>query len=461
MCGVFGFFSPEAEGAAEIGYLGLYALQHRGQESAGLAVSDGRRIRIRKGMGLVTQVLTDEVVEQMPGSISLGHVRYSSAGEPHVANAQPLLGFTQHGQIALAHNGRLINAPSLRRELQLQGSVLQTTTDSELILNLIARHAGNPVEEAVVQAISALEGAFAVVLMTNEQLIGFRDHAGVRPLSIGRRGTATVLASESAAFDTVGAEFVRDVDPGEMVIVDAQGLRSRKVHEPHPSFCVFEYIYLARPDSYLCGRNVHMIRKEVGRVLARQNPIVADLVIPAPDSGTSAAMGYAEESGIPFDFGLMKNRYVGRTFIQPTPALRQRGVRIKLNPVSALLKDKRIIVVDDSIVRGTTSGKTVQMVREAGASEVHMVIASPPFAHACHYGIDIADDADLIAAHRTAEEVRQLIGADSLHYLSLAGLYEAVGLVGEQLCTGCFTGHYPLGLAENGSTTDLLEDARK
>ncbi|MGI6611495.1 MAG: amidophosphoribosyltransferase [Limnochordia bacterium] len=458
MCGVIGFFSPEGNEGAETAYLGLYALQHRGQESAGLAVSDGRRIRIRKGMGLVTQVLTDDIVAQMPGSISIGHVRYSKAGEPHVANAQPLLGFTQHGQLALAHDGNLINAPSLRQQLQLEGSVLQTTTDSELILNLIARHPGDPFEEAVVGAISSLRGAFSVVLMTNKQLIGFRDHAGIRPLSIGRQGSATILASESAAFDTIGAEPVRDVAPGELVVVDAQGIHSRQLEQAQPAFCVFEYIYFARPDSYLGARNVHLVRKAIGRELARETCIAADLVIPAPDSGTSAALGYAEESGLPFDFGLMKNRYVGRTFIQPTPALRQKGVRIKLNPVSALLKNKRVIVVDDSIVRGTTSGKTVEMVRDAGAREVHMVIASPPFMHACHYGIDIASADDLIAAHRTQEQVRQLIGADSLHYLSITGLYKAVQVAGEELCTACFTAKYPVGVREPQTTLDVLED---
>ncbi|NLN17899.1 MAG: amidophosphoribosyltransferase [Firmicutes bacterium] len=458
MSGVFGFFAPDGGGAAETAYFGLYALQHRGQESAGLAVSDGRRIRIRKGMGLVTQVLTDEAVANMPGSISIGHVRYSKAGEPHVANAQPLLGFTQHGQLALAHDGKLTNAPSLRQRLQRDGAVLQTTTDSELILNLIARQTGDPFEEAVVKAIGALRGAFSVVLMTNDKLIGFRDYAGIRPLSIGRHGEATILASESAAFDTIGADRVRDVEPGELVVVDAQGLRTRQLQPAQAAFCVFEYIYFARPDSHLAERNVHLIRKAIGRQLARESRIAADLVIPAPDSGTSAALGYAEESGIPFDFGLMKNRYVGRTFIQPTPALRQKGVRIKLNPVSALLKDQRVIVVDDSIVRGTTSGKTVEMLKDAGAREVHMAIASPPFIHACHYGIDIANTDDLIAAHRTQEEVRKIIGADSLHYLSLSGLYKALQMPGTGLCTACFTGEYPLGVGEPQSTSDLLED---
>lgn len=458
MCGIFGSFALEGNEAAEMAYLGLYALQHRGQQSAGIAVSDGRRIRIHKGMGLVTQVFTDDLIAQMPGSISIGHVRYSKAGEPHVANAQPLLGFTQHGQLALAHNGNLTNAPSLRQRLELEGAVLQTTTDSELMLNLIARHSGNPFEEAVVEAIGALRGAFAVVLMTNKQLIGFRDHAGIRPLSIGKQGTTTILASESAAFDTIGAEFIRDVAPGELVIIDAQGMHSRQLEPAQPALCAFEYIYFARPDSYLDTRNVHLVRKAIGRELAKEARISADLVIPAPDSGTSAALGYAEESGLPFDFGLMKNRYVGRTFIQPTPALRQKGVRVKLNPVSALLRDKRVIVVDDSIVRGTTSGRTVEMVRDAGAREVHMVIASPPFTHACHYGIDIASADDLIAAHRTQEEVRQLIGADSLHYVSVAGLYRAIQTAADELCTACFTGEYPVGVREPQTALDVLED---
>jgi amidophosphoribosyltransferase len=459
MCGIVGLFSAEPVDAAGLTYLGLYALQHRGQESAGLAVSDGRRIRIHKGMGLVTQALNPDILSRMPGTISIGHVRYSTTGEPHMANAQPLLGFTQHGQVALAHNGNLVNTASLRRELQRAGSVFQTTTDSEVILNLIARHPGQPLVEAVVKALARLQGAYSVVLMTNDCLIGFRDPSGIRPLAIGRLNGATVLASESAAFDTIGASFVREVRPGELVLVDRDGLHERQVFTVvKPAFCVFEYIYFARPDSYFAERNVHLVRKEIGRVLARETRLEADLVIPAPDSGTSAAMGYAEESGIPFDFGLMKNRYVGRTFIQPTQALRAQGVRIKLNPVGALLAGKRVVVVDDSIVRGTTSGRTIRMVRDAGAIEVHMVVASPAFTNACHYGIDIPDAGSLIAARRSAEEVRQLIGADSLHYLSLAGLYEAVGLGPDRLCTACFTGSYPAGVAE-AADIDPLEDA--
>lgn len=459
MCGIVGFFSPEKVDTAGITYLGLYALQHRGQESAGLAVSDGQRIRIHKGMGLVTQVLTEEVVARMPGAISIGHVRYSTSGEPHVANAQPLLGFTQHGQVALAHNGNLVNTSTLRRGLQRQGSVFQTTTDSEVILNLIARHPGAPLEEAVKQALGDLHGAYSVVMMTNDKLIGFRDPSGIRPLSLGRLGNATVLASESAAFDTIGAEYVRDLLPGELVIVDAAGVRSEEVQPAaRQAFCVFEYIYFARPDSNLEGQNVHLVRKQIGRVLAQESRIAADLVIPAPDSGTSAAMGYAEESGIPFDFGLMKNRYVGRTFIQPTQALRQQGVRIKLNPVSALLAGKKVIVVDDSIVLGTTSAKTVQMVRDAGAAEVHLVVASPAFTNACHYGIDIPNSDELIAAQRSNAEICAMLGADSLHYLSLEGLYSAVGKSKNQLCAACFTGRYPAGIAEPALDIDPLED---
>jgi amidophosphoribosyltransferase len=459
VCGVLGYYSDVVAEAAYYAYLGLYALQHRGQESAGLAVSNGQRIRIKKGMGLVTQVLTNDTLARMDGRISIGHVRYSAAGEPHIANAQPLLGLTRHGQIAIAHSGRLINSASLRRELQIGGSVFQSTTDSEIILNLIARHQGDPIEDAVVKAYERLQGAFAVVLMTNDSLVGFRDPSGIQPLCIGQFEGATLFASESAAFDTIGAEFVREVRPGELVVVDAQGLRSKMINGTGRSaFCVFEYIYFARPDSYFGDKNVHLIRKQIGRRLAQEANIAADLVIPAPDSGTSAAMGYAEEAGIAFDFGLMKNRYVGRTFIQPTQAMRQQGIRIKLNPVRALLAGKRVVLVDDSIVRGTTSAKTVEMVREAGASEVHLAVASPMFLHPCHYGIDIPSTDHLIAPTRTKEEIRALLGADSLHYLSLEGLYTAVGSDGDHVCDACFSGCYAAGTPEITQDPDFLED---
>ncbi|HHT27998.1 MAG TPA: amidophosphoribosyltransferase [Firmicutes bacterium] len=459
MCGVLGYYSDVVAEAAYFAYLGLYAQQHRGQQSAGLAVSDGRRIRIKKGMGLVTQVLTNEALAKMNGRISIGHVRYSAAGEPHIANAQPLLGATRHGQIAIAHSGRLVNSAGLRRELQLNGAVFQSTTDSEIILNLIARQQCDSIEAAVVKAYSRLQGAFAVVLMTNDALIGFRDPSGIQPLCIGKLADTILLASESAAFDTIGAEFMREVRPGELVIIDAQGLRSKVINaQGRPAFCVFEYIYFARPDSYFAGKNVHLVRKQIGRRLAQEANLVADLVIPAPDSGTSAAMGFAEEAGIPFDFGLMKNRYVGRTFIQPTQALRQQGVRIKLNPVRALLAGKRVVLVDDSIVRGTTSAKTVEMVREAGASEVHLAVASPMFLHPCHYGIDIPSTDHLIAPERTKEEIRALLGADSLHYLSLEGLYAAVGAKSDQVCDACFSGRYAAGMYEATQDLDFLED---
>lgn len=460
MCGVFGVFGKGSADAADLGYLGLYALQHRGQESAGLVVSDGRRMRVHKGMGLVSQVFDDDVLSRLGGRISLGHVRYATTGATHLTNAQPLLVFSHHGQIALAHNGNLTNTNMLRRRLLGSGASFQTTTDSEVIIKLIAGQTDVDLEEAVVRSVRQVVGGYTVALITNDRMIGIRDPLGIRPLSIGRKAETWFLSSESCAFDTVGAELVRDVEPGEMVVIDDGGLRSVRVApERKDAFCVFEYIYFARPDSVIGNKTVHEVRKRIGRMLAKQRPISGDVVIPAPDSAISAALGYAEESGIPFDVGLAKNRYVGRTFIQPTQTMRRIGVQIKLNPISEAVDGKRVVLVDDSIVRGTTSGKMVELLRQAGAAEVHMVVASPPFSHPCHYGIDVPTSDELIASERSVEEVCRLIGADTLTYLNFESLYSAVGITGEKLCTACFGGGYPTEI-EVGDLNgpDLLDD---
>lgn len=459
MCGVFGMLGHETIPAAELTFLGLYALQHRGQESAGITVSDGKRVRVHKGMGLVSQVFDDEILQKLPGSLALGHVRYSTAGVAHMANAQPLLALSHFGQLAIAHNGNLTNAKKLRESLMEKGSLFQTTTDSEVVLNLIATRRAETLEDAVASAVQELAGAFALVIMGNNQLIGLRDPMGNRPLVLGRMDGAYILASETCALSTMGAERVRDVEPGEMIVIDPDGYRSRKVlTAPREATCVFEYIYFARPDSELGDKNVHLVRKEIGRVLAKEYPVDADVVIPAPDSAISAALGYAEELGVPYEVGLFKNRYVGRTFIQPTDAMRKLGVRIKMNPIHPVLKGKRVVLLDDSIVRGTTTAKAIRMLRESGAKEVHMVVASPPFAHTCHYGINVPKPGELIASTRSVEEIRQQIDADSLHYLSLEGLNQAVGITEDRLCNACFSGNYPTPIELDDLTEDLLEE---
>lgn len=427
-----------------------------------MAVSDGHRIRIHKGMGLVSRIFGEGELATLQGRIAVGHVRYARAGAAHAANAQPLLALSAHGELALANNGSLTNSHLLRAALFDAGSVFQTTTDSEVILHLIARAAPGGLEEAVVEAAKRLAGAYALAVMTNDRLIGLRDPLGIRPLSIGKRGSSWFLASESCAFDAVGAQLVRDVEPGEMVVIDESGLRSRRFAPGvKEAFCVFEYIYFARSDSVIGGRTVHEVRKEIGRELARQCPIEADVVIPAPDSAFSAALGYAEASGIPFDIALAKNRYVGRSFIQPTQTLRAAGVRMKLNPIEASVRGRRVVLVDDSIVRGTTSSKVIELLRRSGAAEVHMVVASPPFSHPCYFGIDVPTSGELIASHRSVDEIRRIIGADSLSYLSFEALYRAVGIEGERLCAACFSGGYPISIDEAAMPPqDFLEEER-
>ncbi|NPV92526.1 MAG: amidophosphoribosyltransferase [Firmicutes bacterium] len=450
-CGLFGVYLNKTEDGglssqpAQMTYYGLYSLQHRGQESAGIAVSDRKRIAVHKDMGLVPEVFNKRILEGLLGSMAVGHVRYSTTGSSLVVNAQPLVFHYLKGMIALAHNGNLTNAKELHDLLAGQGSVFQSTTDSEIIVNLLARYSQSRIEEALMKCMIDIKGAYALLIMTEDKLIGVRDPYGIRPLCLGRLGDkGHILASETCALDTIGAEFVRDLDPGEIVVIDQRGVRSmHTIPGERKALCIFEYVYFARPDSIMDGVNVHQARKAMGRQLARENDVQADLVISVPDSGTPAALGYAEESGIPFEEGLMKNRYIGRTFIQPSQEMRDLGVRLKLNPVQRYLKGRRVIMVDDSIVRGTTSRQIVRMLREAGAIEVHMAISSPPTRFPCFYGIDTTKD-DLIAVKLGREAIREFIGADSLHYLSLEGLKACFPGAGDEFCTACFSGKYPV-----------------
>lgn len=443
-CGVFGIYSHE-ENVVQNTYWGLYALQHRGQESAGIAVTDGSWMDVSRGMGLVSEVFRHQL-PSLPGQyIAIGHVRYSTTGSSALMNTQPLKVKYSGGHISLAHNGNLTNAGRLRTEMEEQGSIFQTTIDSEVIVNLIARSRKATLEEKVVESLSKIEGAYCLVIMTEEKLIGVRDSNGLRPLCIGKLGDGYVISSESCALDTIGADFVRDVEPGEMVIIDEDGLHSCQFGEKNcEALCVFEYIYFARPDSNIDGQSVYQTRLEMGRVLARESGLKADIVISVPDSGTTAALGFSQESGIPFAEGLIKNRYIGRTFIQPDQKERDLSVKIKLNAVRSIVKGKSVIIVDDSIVRGTTSGKIVRMIKEAGATAVHMCVSSPPIAYPCYYGIDTAVRKELIASTKNVEEIREYIGADSLHYLSIEGLNKAVTKNKEQnMCYACFNSQYP------------------
>ena len=444
-CGVFGIYAPDKE-VARLTYYGLYALQHRGQESAGIAVSDGNNITLHKGMGLVSEVFSDCIVESLKGKMAIGHVRYSTTGSSLLANAQPLVVHYQKGMMALAHNGNLTNAAELREELGKNGAVFQTTIDSEVIINLITRYRRESLEDALVKTMMDLRGAYALVILAEDKLFGLRDPHGVRPLCIGRLADRYCLASESCALDTIGAEFIRDVEPGEIVVIDEDGLHSRQaLVQKKRASCAFEYIYFARPDSTIDQLNVSESRRQMGIELARECPIEADLVIAVPDSGTASALGYATALGIPFGEGLTKNRYVGRTFIQPTQAMREVGVRLKLNANASVLKDKRVVMIDDSIVRGTTSSKLVDMVRKAGAKEVHFLISSPPVAYPCYYGIDTAEREKLIANQLDVEGIREFIGADSLHYISDEGLLRALGT--NAVCLACFNGAYPISVS--------------
>jgi amidophosphoribosyltransferase len=439
-CGVFAIFAPD-EDVATLTFYGLYALQHRGQESAGIAVSNGENIVVNKDMGLVNQVFRPSGLAAMQGRLAIGHARYSTTGSSSWTHAQPQYRETAAGGgIALGHNGNLVNTSELAREL-----TSATMNDSGLMAELLARDVDVSVEEAILRIAPRLRGAYSVVAMDEERIYAFRDPHGVRPLVIGRLPTGGwVVASETAALDIVGAVYVRDVAPGELITIDERGLHPRRFADPEPHFCLFEWVYLARPDHRQDGRSVLASRREVGRMLAREAPVDADVVIPVPDSGTSAAAGYAAESGLPYAEGLVKNRYVGRTFIQPTQTLRQLGIRLKLSPVTEIIAGRRLVVVDDSIVRGNTSRQLIAMLRSAGAAEVHLRICSPPIAHPCYYGIDMATRAELIGADMAVDEIRAFVEADSLHYVSLDGLVAATPQARSELCTACFTGEYPI-----------------
>ena len=457
-CGVFGVWAPGEE-VAKLSFYGLYALQHRGTESAGIATSDGERILIFKDMGLVSQVFTEGDLATLKGNLAIGHCRYSTTGSSTWVNAQPTLRPTKYGTLALAHNGTLTNTGDLAELVQkLEDSATSmsgVTTDTEIMTALIALQDEKNVEASALAVLPQLEGAFSLVFMDEHTLYAARDRHGVRPLVLGKLETGWVVASESAGLDIVGAAFVREIEPGEFIAIDSNGVRSQRWAEAQPKGCLFEYVYLARPDTTIAGSGIHKTRVAIGAQLAKEAPADADLVIPVPESGTPAAIGYAKESGIPFGLGLVKNSYVGRTFIQPSQTIRQLGIRLKLNPLREIIEGKRIVVVDDSIVRGNTQRAIVRMLREAGAREIHVRISSPPVKWPCYYGIDFATRAELIANGLEVEEIRRSIGADSLGYVSLDGLIGATQVASDRLCSACFTGEYPIRIPEDMSEGKL------
>ena len=449
-CGVFGVWAPSEE-VAKLTFYGLYALQHRGQESAGIAASDGERILIYKDMGLVSQVFTETDLASLTGDLAIGHCRYSTTGSSTWVNAQPTLRPTKYGTLALAHNGNLTNTGDLAEMVQkLEGDNAKAgrgaTTDTEIMTALIGLQDEKNVEASAIAVLPKLEGAFSLVFMDEKTLYAARDRHGVRPLVIGKLERGWVVASETAALDIVGAAFVREVEPGEFLAINEDGIRSQIWAKPDPKGCIFEYVYLARPDTSIAGQGVHATRVKIGKRLAIEAPVEADLVIPVPESGTPAAIGYAQQSGIPYGLGLVKNSYVGRTFIQPSQTIRQLGIRLKLNPLREIIEGKRIVVVDDSIVRGNTQRAIVRMLREAGALEIHVRISSPPVEWPCYYGIDFASRAELIASGLEIEEIRRSIGSDSLSYVSMEGLIAATTIDKNKLCTACFTGTYPIAV---------------
>ncbi|MCX5781620.1 MAG: amidophosphoribosyltransferase [Elusimicrobia bacterium] len=447
MCGIFGIYGNTE--SSKLTYLGLYALQHRGQESVGIASSNGKEIYSEIRMGQVAEVFDIKNLEKLKGHIAIGHVRYSTTGVSQIKNAQPLVINYAKGNLALAHNGNLTNALIWRKKLEKEGSIFQTTSDSEVILHLIAKANGSQIEEAVKYALSKVKGAYSLLIMTPEKLFAIRDPWGVRPLCMGKMGRQTVFASESCALDLIGAKYIREVEPGEMVIVSNKGVKSIQFEKKKKdaALCIFEYIYFARPDSIVFGKSVNSIRKELGRALARESLKEigqADLVIPVPDSANSAALGYAQEANIPYETGLIRNHYIGRTFIEPSQSIRDFGAKIKYNPVKDLLNGKRVIVVDDSIVRGTTSRKLVKMIRNAGAKKIHMVISSPPIIDSCFYGIDTPTKKELIASNHSVEYIKRYLNVDTLHYLSIDGLIKATGSPKHEFCTACFSGEYKI-----------------
>ncbi len=453
-CGVFAIVShPEA---ARLTYLGLYALQHRGQESAGIVSSDGRKLHAHKAMGYVADVFNETRLENLPGTSAIGHVRYSTAGGSSAGNAQPILIDCWRGPVALAHNGNLTNAAQLRRELERDGAIFNSTSDSEVILHLISRSKRRTLVEAFVDALRIVQGAYSLLVLTPEYVLVARDPRGFRPLCLGRVDGCFAVASESCAFDLIDAEYVRDVEPGEILRIESDSLESQyPLPKEKPAHCVFEHVYFSRPDSMVFGRTVNTSRRLLGKYLAREHHVEADVVVPVPDSGVYAAIGYAQESGIPLEFGLIRNHYVGRTFIEPRQSIRNFGVKVKLNPVREILAGKRVVLVDDSIVRGTTSKKIVQIIRGAGAREIHVRITSPPVVGPCYYGIDTPTKGELIGAAKSVEEIRRFIAADSLGYLSLSSLLESVGN-GGNFCSACFTGRYPTEVVPEDRQKELF-----
>jgi len=448
-CGVFGIYGPGLD-VSRLTYYGLYALQHRGQESAGIAVADSETLHLQKGRGLVSEVFSQDVITDLKGHSAIGHVRHSATNPKSLVNAQPFLSQSAKGKLSVANNGRFTNRESLRAQLYREGAVLQTTSDGEIMANLLAKHSQHKLIDAITKSLAEIEGAYSMLLLTREALIGIRDPFGIRPLCLGKRGDAYVLASESCALDVVGAKLIRDIQPGEIIVINDNGITSHIFAPGSKRFhCVFEYIYFARADSSMEGFIINNIRREMGRQLAREYPVDADIVIPVPDSGTAAARGFANGSDISFEEGFIKNKYVGRTFIQPTQSIRDMGVRLKLNPIRNIIEGKRVIIVDDSIVRGTTSGRIVKMLREFGVKEVHFCISSPPVVKPCYYGINVSKQEELIACKKTLDGIKKHIGVDGLHYLSLDGLLGVFGDRKEHFCTACFSGNYPVEVNNN------------
>ena len=458
-CGLFGIYGHRD--AARLTYLGLYSLQHRGEEAAGIVTYNGKMMQAHKGMGLVSEVFDEAILHGLPGRMAVGHTRYSTTGSSTLKNSQPLVVTCAKGSIAVAHNGNLVNACELRQQLEANGSIFQTTVDSEIILHLLARATNKQFDDDLVECLRLLKGAFTLLFLTERELIGARDPHGFRPLCVGRLNKSAVLASETCALDIIGAKFVREVEPGEIVIIDAAGLRSLhpfKDASPLRSHCLFEHVYFARPDSIVFGESVQEVRVKLGRQLAREFPVKADLVMPIPDSGNFAALGYSLESGIPLTIGMIRNHYVGRTFIQPAQEIRDLKVRVKFNPVKEIIRGKRLVIVDDSIVRGTTTKARVKSLREAGAKEIHLRVSCPPTKFSCFYGIDFPTRKELIANRLSLEEIRSYIGVDSLGYLSLEGVLKAVGRP-DHYCTACWSGNYPIPFGGEGDKYALEKHA--
>ncbi|MCP3178093.1 MAG: amidophosphoribosyltransferase [Desulfuromonadales bacterium] len=457
-CGVFGIYGhPEA---ANLTYLGLYALQHRGQESCGIVASDGSRLRAHKGMGLVADVFkNDSIFESLPGHSAIGHVRYSTAGGNDMKNCQPIMVDYARGSIAVAHNGNLVNAQEVRNDLEQRGSIFSTIADTEVIIHLLAHAQSDSLVERITEALEIVRGAYSLVFLTETRMVAVRDPNGFRPLVLGKLDGAYIVASETCALDLIEAEFIREIEPGEMILIDKSGLKSFTPFKPaQPSPCIFEFIYFARPDSVIFGKQVYGVRKEFGRQLAREHQVEADVVIPIPDSGVPAAIGYAEQSGIPFQLGLIRNHYVGRTFIEPQQSIRHFGVKIKLNPVREVIEGKRVVVVDDSVVRGTTARKIIKMIRNAGAKEIHMRVSSPPTSYPCYYGIDTPTRKELISSSHTIEEINRYITSDTLGYLSQEGVRAAAGApagCSGHFCDACFSGCYPVKFPRLKADTQL------